>query len=106
MSRLAETALAVRFRYYGWLLWIPRSALSHVGDAYTAPAWAIDTAREHESAVHFSDEREALDEVDWPSRGSSRSPGPISRSPRKPAETIEDVLTRPSTPSKVKRLTP
>lgn len=47
---IAETDKAVRFRYYAWFLWIPRSALVKVGSTYTAPAWAIDSAREHESA--------------------------------------------------------
>ena len=56
---IAETDKAVRFRYYAWFLWIPRSALVKVGSTYTAPAWAIDSAREHESAQRFSCDTEA-----------------------------------------------
>lgn len=38
---------AWRFKYYGWELWIPKSAVVKVRKGpYTAPAWAIDTAKE------------------------------------------------------------
>lgn len=47
---VVETAQAAKFRYYDWLLWIPKRALVRVGDAYCAPAWAIDSAKDHESA--------------------------------------------------------
>lgn len=58
---VAETDSAVRFRYYAWILWIPRSALVKVGAEYTTPAWAIDTAKEHPSARRFSSDAEAAE---------------------------------------------
>jgi hypothetical protein len=71
---VAETDKAVRFRYYAWLIWIPRSALVKVGDVYTAPPWAIDSAKEHASARHYRDDAEAR-EVSAEIRGV----GPVER---------------------------
>ena len=56
---VAETDKAVRLRYYAWLIWIPRSALVKVGETYTAPAWAIDSAKAHPSARSYRDDTEA-----------------------------------------------
>ncbi len=64
----------MRFRYYAWLIWIPRSAVVKVGDVYTAPPWAIDSAKEHASARHYRDDDEAR-EVSAEIRGV----GPVER---------------------------
>lgn len=48
---VAETDKAVRVSYYDWLLWLPKSAVVRVRRGpLTAPAWAIDEAKEHASA--------------------------------------------------------
>jgi hypothetical protein len=47
----AKTEKAIKFYYHGWALWIPRSALTKIVDGpYTAPGWAIDSAKAHDSA--------------------------------------------------------
>ncbi len=58
---VGETDRAVRFRYYAWLIWIPRTALVKVGDAYTAPDWAIGSAKEHASARRYRSDDEAAE---------------------------------------------
>lgn len=45
-ERLRHTDAAMLFDYYGWELWIPRSALVKVRKGpYTAPLWAIESAK-------------------------------------------------------------
>lgn len=42
---------AIKFHYYRWEIWIPVSAIVKVRNGpYTAPAWAIDSAKDHASA--------------------------------------------------------
>jgi len=51
-----STEKAVRFEYYGWLVWLPKRAVTKVHHGpYTAPAWAIDSAKEHPSARYLGD---------------------------------------------------
>lgn len=52
-EKLAETEKACLFSYHGWEIWLPKSALVLVtnGDFYTAPAWAIDSGKDHPSAT-------------------------------------------------------
>lgn len=46
-----KTEKAVQVEYHSWLLWIPKKALVKVKNGpYTAPAWAIDSAKDHPSA--------------------------------------------------------
>lgn len=53
---LQRTEKAIRFGYHGWSLWIPKSAITKVRRGpYTAPAWAIESAKEHPSASHIRD---------------------------------------------------
>lgn len=72
-----ETDRAVRFRYYGWILWLPRSALSRIGTDYTAPLWAIESAKAHESARHFADDDAARDYVEDQTGTGAVDTGPI-----------------------------
>lgn len=45
---------AIQFEYYGWMIWIPKTAVVKVRRGpYTAPAWAIDSAKEHGSARKY-----------------------------------------------------
>lgn len=50
-NMLEKKGKAIRFEYYGWKLWLPSSAVIKVSNGpYCAPAWAIDSAKEHGSA--------------------------------------------------------
>jgi hypothetical protein len=42
---------ALRFEYYDWKIWIPKKSVVKVRRGpYCAPAWAIDSGKEHGSA--------------------------------------------------------
>lgn len=53
---------AGQYEYYGWLLWLPHGSVVHVKNEddnfYCAPAWAIDSAKRHDSAREVGDEHE------------------------------------------------
>jgi hypothetical protein len=54
---LGETEKAVRFTYYAWTLWLPKKAVVKLKDEwmYYAQGWAIETSKQHPSAVHNPD---------------------------------------------------
>lgn len=56
-NMIRETDKAVQFVYYDWVIWIPKSAITKIWkkEVYTAPAWAIDSAKKHESAKSVFD---------------------------------------------------
>lgn len=66
------TDLAAQFRYHSWVLWVPAAALVLYRGKFYAAQWAIDTSREHRSAVKFRNEDDAYDHA-------TRNQGNLSR---------------------------
>ena len=50
---LDKTPKAVQVSYYKWVLWLPRKAVRRIRgvEIYFAPSWAIESAKEHPSAL-------------------------------------------------------
>lgn len=50
---VGQTEKAIQFCYYNWIIWLPKFAVIHLrDDSFCAPIWAIDSGKEHESALH------------------------------------------------------
>lgn len=49
---VAATEKALRFRYYGWLLWAPKRAIVQIRGQreFWVQAWAVETAKSSASA--------------------------------------------------------
>ena len=50
---LDKTPKGVQVSYYQWVLWLPRKAVRRIRgrEIYFAPSWAIESAKEHPSAL-------------------------------------------------------
>lgn len=46
---------AVKIKYFGHELWVPKRALRYHGEELIVQAWAIDTAKDYESTKHLRD---------------------------------------------------
>lgn len=55
------TDLAVQFQYRAWVLWVPKSAMVYCRRKFYAAQWAVDTSREHRSAIRFHRDDDAYD---------------------------------------------